>query len=800
MTPDLILRLDREGRLLFSGATAATGETPTLPVPGESIAVWARTSDDAALWMDAVRRVANTGESVELLVPAPVAQEERFYQGYLSPERQGGVIISLFVVLRDVTPALRREQELSRQNAALLESLGAAQNHNLQSLSLEADLSHELRAPLANIISLLDLLRDSTLTASQSEWVTVAQSSARALLRLINDVLELSLIESRRVRLEPTPLSLADLLRDVVILFARRAQEQNIELIVRIDPALPPVLYGDAGHLRQVLSNLIDNALKFTSQGYVLVDAAKSEETAQRVLLQIEVEDSGAGVPVDRQERIFERFAQGMNGNATEKGSGLGLAISRQLALLMQGSLKYISRPGTGAVFQLSVPLERGDASETPVFQERLKGLGVLIVDNHYLRQCLLYEMAASWGMFAEVRSSLSEMQYVLSRPQHPFDVVLLDDGLSQENLPETLVNFAKMPRFVLLASPLRETHIARRLPVPLAAVVSKPTFTQTLGETLLTLLEPDADVPNVSESSNVTAGQEALPDIVPQENVSEEAAESSEEPTPEVSSEFSIRRVLLIEDEPISRGISREVLERAGYGVTTAGNGKEAFEIARVFDFDLILLDVRLPDTDAITLLRGIKQTETNAATRFVFLTAYSLSELPPDFPHAEVDAVFTKPLTPEALAGLFSNVSLQAQGTATQTTPQETLPKPVLPSMDTPEVLNQELLWERVGKVSGILRTLVALCKAEYPVLIAEMRDALQHSDIPAFQKAAHQIRGMMMSIYADAAAQAIRRYELTVKEEQSAAILSADTALDAEISRLEFALNRLLAEKND
>ena len=675
-------------------------------------------------------------------------------------------------------------------------------------------MSHELRAPLTNIISLLDLLHDSALTPAQMEWVTAARSSSRALLKLINDALELALIEARRVRLEPAPFSLSDLLRDVVVLFARRAQDKNLELIVRIDPTLPTVLYGDVGRIRQVLSNLIDNALKFTNQGYVLIDAAHIEETTQRVLVQIEVEDSGAGVPLERRERIFERFAQGTSG--TETGSGLGLAISRQLALLMQGSLTYISRPGTGAVFQLSVPLEQGEAAVTRDYREILAGRSVLIVDGNYLRQCLLYEMITSWGMHAEVRETLAEMQFVLSRPRHPFDIVLLDDGVTRGTVSDAAFETERTPKFVLLASPLKATNIIDFLPVPLAAVVSKPTFAPTLGETLITLAEEEKRRRGEKEKR----GQDNA-DLTPQpplpirsylagegESQDQSLPFSNEEqtakvgignegelfsPSPPLPLSPSSARVLIIEDDPVSRKISAGVVRQAGGQVTEARDGAEALELARVLDFDLILLDVRLPDTDAAALLQEIKRTEQNAVSmRFAFLTAYSLSELPPGLPQAGADAILVKPLTPETLAGLLAKTPSQETSLPeSDSTPTGT---------NTTDTLNQELLWERVGRQSGILRSLIELCKAQYPLLVAEMRDALNRSETTAFLRAAHQLRGMMMSIYAEAAAEAVRRYEQAVKQDERIAISVADAALDGELSRLETALDDFLAEAGE
>ncbi len=800
MTPDIILRLDREGRLLFAGSAGSADKSPTLPLLGEPIAAWAQTPDAAALWRETVRNVIETGKPAELLFPTRVEEQERFYQAYISPERQGNAILSLFVVLRDMTAILRREQEMSRQNAALVQALDTAQKRTLQTVGLEADLSHELRAPLTNIISLLDLLYDSALTSTQMEWVSAARSSSRALLKLINDALELALIESRRVRLEPAPFSLTDLIRDVVVLFARRAQEKNLELIVRIDPMLPAVLSGDAGRIRQVLSNLIDNALKFTNQGYVLIDTAQREEMEQRVLVQVEVEDSGAGVPLTRRERVFERFAQGTSSNET--GSGLGLAISRQLALLMQGSLTYVSRPGTGAVFQLSVPLERGDTTTVaPDFRAKLAGQTLLIVDGNYLRQCLLYEIVTGWGMHAEVCGNLGAMQFALSRPRHPFDIVLIDDGLSQGAISDAPFEIKRTPHFVLLASPLRETQIADLLPVPLSAVVSKPTFAQTLGETLVTLGEGEnnaASLPNLTPqppllrgTSELGEGESQTGDYSPlsserSEGTSRGAGGEVELPSPPP-------RVLLVEDDPVSRKISAGVVRRVGCQVTEARDGAEALELARFFDFDLVLLDVRLPDTDAVTLLQEIKQTEQNAvSTRFAFLTAYSLSELPPGLAEAGIDAILVKPLTPEALIGLLGETPSQVASS------QET---PAIPAKrETLEVLNQELLWERVGKQSGILRSLIELCKAEYPPLVAEMRAALARSERSAFLRAAHQVRGMMMSLYAEAATQAVRQYEQAVKQENQIALTAADAALDEELSRLEIALDRFLAEASE
>jgi two-component system, sensor histidine kinase and response regulator len=768
MTSDLIFRLDREGRCVFAGATAATNLTPALPTINTFVAAWAATPDDATQWTDAIRHVTETGEMQELLLALSVRDQIRFYQAYLTPERQDNITASIFVVLRDVTEMLRREQDLSRQNAALNEALNVTQQQNLRSIGLGADLGHELRAPLTNIISLLDLLAASSLETSQMEWVTAARSSARALLKLTNDVLELALIEARRIRLETAELSLTDLVRDVVVLFAHRAQERNLDLIVRIDPSLPSLLRGDAGRIRQVLSNLLDNALKFTAQGYVLIDVAKWEETAQRVMLQIEVEDSGAGVPADRRERIFERFAQGAT--AGEAGSGLGLAISRQLAMLMQGSLNYVSRPGTGAVFQFCVPLEQSNTetlSAADELQAALMGRAALIVDGSYLRQCVLYEMIRAWGMYAEVRSTTAELRLVLERPRHPFDVIVLDEDIWHALQQEAPLTIAKMPRFVLLSSPLNETESPDNAPIPLSAVVSKPTFAQTLGETLLTLREQET---GDREQNN---------------------AEGTGENTADTGTIENPRVVLVVDDDPISRQMTAGVVRASGYAVREAADGAEVLSIADSQPFQAVLMDVRLPDMDPRLLMDELFR-RGDDKIRFAFLTAYTPAELPEELTQSDADAILTKPLTPEAFVRLMSD--------AEQETPTEQTTKVEAEAEEQNElssVLNRELLWERVGRVPGILRSLIDLVKAQLPPLVAEMRSSLQNHDVPAVLRAAHQVRGMMMSLYAEGAAEAVRRYEQAVRDNNTAAILTADAALDAEMLRLEMALDRMLAE---
>ena len=539
--------------------------------------------------------------------------------------------------LRDITRRKQAEEELRRvnenleeKNIQLQDSLErvnqlavAAQAANVAKSQFLANMSHEIRTPMNSIIGFTDMLLDTTLNHDQADYLRTINRSGDALLSLIDDILDLSKIETSHVHLEMVDFDPELMIYEVCDLIQPRLAGKPVELFCRIADETPARIKGDPARFRQVLLNLLGNAVKFTEAGEIGIDLGVDGVEGDRVRLHIKVRDTGIGIPTDKLEFIFGSFQQ-VQGESTRRygGTGLGLSISRELASLMNGSLWAESEPGRGSVFHFTVACEGATAPrEEPVPFASLDGKLVLVVDDHPANLEILGHLLRRQGMVASLLSKSIDVEATIRQAAgegKPFDLAIIDIQMPGMDGYETARRIRhledKIPQIPLLAFSSSTEGLLRRFQeAGFNAYLRKPVRRKTLIDVLERIIG-EGNHPGVKESEIL---------------ITEESA------TPNLKQEV---RILLVEDNPDNQLLMKRILTKAGYNIEIAGNGREAVEAYQQAPerYDLILMDIQMPEldgygaTEAIRALEGKRrQAETGAVPKsvpIVALTAHAM------------------------------------------------------------------------------------------------------------------------------------------------------------------------------
>ncbi len=493
--------------------------------------------------------------------------------------------------VEDITER-KNSEELYRQKEAAV----AASQAKSEFL---ANMSHEIRTPLNGVIGMLELLTGTALNVQQQRYARVAKTSADALLSLINDILDFSKIEAGKLDLDAVDFDLHLLLEDMAEMFAQRVEAKRLELALHIRPEVPTTVNGDPDRLRQVLVNLINNAIKFTETGEVVIRAFVECNIDQDVMVRFAVQDTGIGIPRDRMHRLFKSFSQ-VDTSTTRKygGTGLGLAVSQRLVELMGGTIGVESEPGKGSTFSFNVRLgRRPDVCRRQV-RSNLNGLRVLGVDDNATNLEILESVLDGWGFeydtAADGPTAIKKMHRAAAAGR-PFQLAILDMQMPDMDGVELAQRIKQSPdlnktTLLILTSLGQHMSVDEMSSIGLAGYLTKPLRQSRLFDAIVDATAGDVQVPK------------SLAPPVDQEG--------------ERANGLAQARILLAEDNEVNQAVAYEILARAGCHCDIANNGREALEAVRTRQYDVVLMDCQMPQMDGFEATRAIRALEASGAT----------------------------------------------------------------------------------------------------------------------------------------------------------------------------------------
>ena len=752
--PVLVVQVDDHYRVRF--ANRAYGEFYGLDVRqiiGQTIEEFHGAEKWAVLqqYADAALR----GETAQYFWTPSRLGQERTLNTVVLPDRDSyGAIRGYLAFATDVTESKAAERGLAAAR-------DQAESANRAKSEFLATMSHEIRTPMNGIIGMTDLLLDTSLDAEQRRYADTVRDSANALLTLINDILDVSKLEAGRIELESSSFVLDELIDGTMQLLVPRAQQRSNELSVFIDPRVPNTLIGDPGRLRQVLVNLLGNAVKFARNGSVALRVLRLDGSDERPSLRFEVIDTGPGIPAEVQPRLFQKFTQADSSIARRYGgTGLGLAICRELITLMGGSIGFDSRPGEGSTFFFMVTL--GASGATDAGNSPLRGLKLLLAEDDPLAATQVRRQLEAAGATVRVVESAEDALAAardLPTGVMPYDALLVDSGLPgplSREMPRALRTQQGAERTRLIALGRRGElggNITAWRQAGYDAGIEKPAKPGVLIESIARACARLGAAAAPSE-----------PNVAP-------ATATTGKPTGAALS------ILLAEDNAVNQRLAVSLLERAGHRVQVAANGKLALEAVQNDRYDVILMDIQMPEMDGIEATRQIRQLEGPAAkTPIIAMTANAMKGDDQICLDAGMDDYLAKPVDRHKLYDLVEKWGAKSRKAATDVPAASVEPQRAV-------VLRDKLLDDLESQLGReAVASLLAEQMRDTLNRVTEIKAALAACDVEALRQISHGLKSTAGSFGLEALSERAGKVERACREGQRAAALSLASTLEA------------------